>query len=139
MMNNEDRDMLQIAQNRALRCLTGGNIYTSIKWMLECTGLLSVQQSIISNVLIFIYKLLNGLLPHYMKSNLKMVSKVHNYKTRSSTNIFLPHITTTRAKNHIFFKGIQLYNSLPRDIKSSKSIGEFKSSSKKYILKNYNL
>jgi hypothetical protein len=39
--------------------------------------------------------------------------------TRSSTNLRLPHFLTETAQNTIFYKGLNIYNALPPQLKFS--------------------
>ncbi len=126
MINSSELDSLQVIQNKALRCITKSHIYTKISSMLEVTQLFSVKQSIVFNVLIFIFKLQNGLLPSYLQKNYKMVSEVHNYNTRARNNFHVKRTKTIRTRKQLFINGLELYNGLPANIKNAKNLKQFK-------------
>ncbi len=137
MMNKTDLNDLQVAQNKALRCITRSDYYTKISHMLEVTSLLSVQQITILNTFVFIYKVNNNLLPKHLKNNLTLVSEVHNYGTRQQANFFIKRTNTTKGKNQIFIKGIKIYNEIPKEIKDSKNLIIFKKKCIDYVKQNW--
>lgn len=128
LMNNSEMDILQKKQNKALRIILGCHKRTSRIDMLEATNLLSVRQTVTFNTMLFIYKMLNQLLPSHLLSNCKFVSDVHEHNTRSNSrsNFYLDKVNTNYSQNSLFYKGLQLYNELPNDIKTSNSVTNFK-------------
>ena len=62
---------------------------------------------------------------------------IHNYNTRYSSNIVLPQFYRTKTQSTIFYKGINLWNDLPQDIKDLRYKGAFKNSLKLLFLNEY--
>ena len=62
---------------------------------------------------------------------------IHNYNTRYSNNIVLPQFYRTKTQSTIFYKGINLWNDLPQDIKDLRFRGAFKNSLKFLFLNEY--
>lgn len=68
--NKEEIAQMQIIQNRAMRLILNVEFLTPIDFMLRALNWLSISQMIKFNVLIYIHKMLNGLLPKYLCDNL---------------------------------------------------------------------
>jgi hypothetical protein len=98
---------------------------------LYSTDFLSIKQQFKYESILLIYRMSHGLL----KSGFQFVTNfaVTGRITRSSTNLRLPHFLTASAQNTIFYKGLDLYNALPPQLKSS-LIAYFKRGLKLYIL-----
>ena len=59
-------------------------------------------------------KLLNKLTSH---------SDRHNYATRNRNYLELPRCSMEKSRNCIHYTGVKIWNDLPNDIKSVKSVG----------------
>ena len=60
--------------------------------------------------------------------------EIHNYETRTKTNIHLHHSNTTSGLRTIKHKAAVLWNELPPSIQNIKSISNFKIKIKMYLL-----
>lgn len=98
LMNNSEIDVLQKKQNKALRTIIGCNKFTSRLDMLKSTNLLSVRQTVTHNTMVFIYKMLNDLLPKHLLNNCTFVRDIHNHNTRSRNNFYLNMSNTNYSK-----------------------------------------
>lgn len=119
-------DRLQKLQNRAMRAVLKCMKLTPISFMLEALDWLSVKQRVYATTLTFIYKLQRGLLPRYLSEMVTFNGEKHNYRTRSRDDF---HVTVTRTSkewNSLFHRGLVLFNSLPRDLKSEENEKSFK-------------
>ena len=94
--------------------------------------LLNIDQSVKVHVRnlwylqIEIYKSLHQLNPEFMRD--MFVTKQSRYSLRSGNNLILPSTKTVRhGLNSIIFRGSLLWCSLPKSVKSSNSLAEFKS------------
>lgn len=94
--------------------------------MLKSTNLLSVNQTITYNTMVFIYKMLNNLLPKHLLDKCTFVRDIHNHDTRSRNNFYLHMSSTNFGQNSLFYKGLQQYNELPEYVKTSNSLPQFK-------------
>lgn len=133
MLNNTQINDLQIKQNKALRNILNCNIYTRVKFMLDCANILSVRQSVMLNVFLFIYKLLNNMLPKHLFDSCTFVSDIHNYATRGQHNFYIQRTSTNFGENQLFIKGLKLYNDLPIDVKNSQNLNVFKKKCISYV------
>ena len=74
---------LQRIQNRAMRIILKYNRYISIVFMLNMLQWLSVKQRILVNVLSFVFKIKNDLLPSYLKKYIRYVGEAQPYHLRN--------------------------------------------------------
>lgn len=84
--NREEIERMQKIQNRAMRLVLNCEYRTHREWMLKTLNWLSIDQMIKFNVLIYIYKMINGLLPKYLSDNLIFTRDAHTRNTRQRTN-----------------------------------------------------
>ena len=123
-------------ENQALRTILKCNRYTSIKYMLEQTELLSVRQTIFTNTMIVIYKIKHGLWPHHLLEDITFVQDIHNYETRNRGNFYVDTVNTSYGQNNLFHKGLIEYNQLPDDIKNSETLLSFKRKCRGYCIEH---
>lgn len=134
LLNNTEISNMQKKQNQALRTILKCSRYTSIRYMLESTGLLSVKQTIFVNAMTVIYKIKNGLLPPHLLEECTFVEDIHNYDTRSRGNFYVTTVTTNYSQNNLFHKGLIEFNKLPVELKNSESLVSFKNKCRKYAV-----
>ena len=88
------------------------------------------------NTLLFMYKFNKGILPsaflHMFQSN----SSLHPYPTRQINNLRQPFSRSILVSHSIRFIGVQEWNSLDNNIKSSSTITRFKFLLKQSVFKN---
>lgn len=77
----------QLLQNRGMRIILQCNKYTPIAQMHDTLKWTSVRSRITRQLLIFIYKILNNLLPSYFSDFIIRNDQIHNYSTRNA-NLF---------------------------------------------------
>ena len=81
-------------------------------------------------------KFSNNQLPISSKNIFRTNEEVHNHNTRSNEKLHNPCVKTNLRKLSINFKGVDVYNSLPSDLKNIQYILAFKRKLKNYILTN---
>ena len=81
-------------------------------------------------------KFSNNQLPISSKNIFRTNEEVHNHNTRSNKKLHKPYVKTNLRKLSISFKGVDVYNSLPSDLKNTQYISTFKRKIKNYILTN---
>lgn len=126
LLNNTEISLLQRTQNKALRTIVGCDRYTSVKFMLDRTQLLSIKQSIYVDVMTTIYKIKNNLFPKHLLNQLVFVENIHNYETRSRGNFYVRLAPNSFSQNNLFHKGLIDYNTLPNELKSCDTLRLFK-------------
>ena len=117
---------LQKLQNRAARVITSSSydvdvdsLFHNLSWK-ELHSQRQIQKAFM------VFKSLNGLVPEYLTS--KFVTRnVSNYALRDSANkLVVPFPRTNYLKNSFSFIGATLWNSLPYNIRESRSLNQFK-------------
>lgn len=126
LCTENDIQRLQKMQNKAMRVILYCDKRTHIRTMLDALQWMSVKQRIYLHSMIFIYKLVNNMLPNYLNEGLILSSEMHNYNNRDKTNFRLPLLKKTCSQNCLYYKGIKFFNELPLEIKKSNSIKTFR-------------
>ena len=103
--------------------------------LLKKLNWLNMKNRRIKHGLTMIYKILNGLAPHYLSDNFTLTSEIHNVNTRNASNsIWInKNITSKIHRKSYSFYMARIYNSLPENIQKSVSVNAFKLSITKYI------
>lgn len=117
---------LQKLQNRGMRIILKCSKYTSITLMLNTLQWMSVYERLYLNAMIFIFKILNNLLPTYFEEFLVYNSQIHSYQTRTNANFYLPKFNLSRSMKSLFYKGLKDFNKLPDAMRNSSSVPDFK-------------
>ena len=73
------------------------------------------------------FKILNGQTPDYLSNKFIFRNDTTNYRLRNSEmRLALPQPRTDYVRKSFSYSGAALWNSLPADIRVSKTLGEFK-------------
>lgn len=132
-LNKQQILTLQKVQNRGMRAILGCGRYAPINTMLSVLNLMNIEQRIIYNTLIFIFKMKYGMMPPYLTNKLNYVIDFHSYKTRATVNNdFYVKIEYVKS-NTILGKGLIWFNDLPCEIKECRNMYIFKRLCTEYI------
>ena len=126
ILNKSELCILQKLQNRAMRLILQCNRRTHIKLMLNTLSFMSVKQRILYNTIMFVFKIRAKMLPNYLYSRVTYVRDKHGYQTRQTDDFYVHFRKTNFSQNNLFFKGLNLFNSLPAQIKEVENIGLFR-------------
>lgn len=85
-----------------------------------------MKERIIFNVLTIIFKLTRNLLPDYLTNILTRGRNIHHHGTRRVDDLRVAPFTMASTQKSIYYRGIRIYNSLPADIKTVRTMTEFK-------------
>ena len=83
------------------------------------------------------YKYCNTLLPSTVKLLFKTNSENHSYITRFAINFNIPNKKPEFGKKSISYQGVKIWNNIPKNIKNSGIINNFKDTYKKVLVCNY--
>lgn len=137
-MNNEtDLKRLQLLQNKAMRLILKCSRRTHIQDMLKTLNFQSVKQRVYFNTLLMIYKIKNKLLPEYLTTLVTYNSQVHDRCLRRRSHFRLPAFKKSGNQQSVFFRGLDLFNRLPDEVRRSRNIFDFKKKCSKYIQENF--
>ena len=132
-MGETQLGMLQKAQNRAMRVILHCDRYTKIEHMLQALQFMNIKQRLYYNVCVFIYKIMNNLLPVTLRNKFAIVGSENQRVTRQAGNIVLEIRKTKSAQKSVFYEGVKMYNSLPADIRKCEGLMTYKRELKDYI------
>lgn len=76
--------------------------------------------------MVFIFKIVNGLLPDYLNKFVVFSRDIHSYPTRNRDNFYIKRTNKKRAMNFLFFKGLKEYDDLPPNAKHALNTISFK-------------
>jgi len=107
--------------------------YTKTEYVLQALQFMSVKQRLYHSVCIFIYKILNNMLPVSLRNKIEIESESQR-QTRQAGNIVLGLRKIRNAQKSVFYEGVKLYNSLPFRIKQCDRLKIFKRELKEYML-----
>lgn len=124
--NQEDQNKLQLLQNRAMRVILKCERSTPIANMLQSLRWLSVVQRLKYNALIMVFKIKQNLYPAYLQHNVEYITN-ERYQLRNDGDFRLPLYRRAHTQNNLFYKGLQLYNNLPTQVKNLQNLNSFKS------------
>jgi len=95
---------------------------------------MTIKQRLYYNVRIFIYKILNNMLPVLLRNKFVIAGKENQRSTRQTGDIVLEFRKTKSAQKSVFYEGVKMYNSLPTSIKQNERLGTFKRELRDYTL-----
>lgn len=132
-LNNNELQVLQKLQNKAMRVILQCTRYTPINNMLQILNFMNVRQRILLRTLQYVYKIKNFTLPNYLCNKVMYVGDIHDYETRGRNDLYVERHHSLIAGKSLFCKGFKEYNNLPSGIKNSKSFKQFTCSCVTYI------
>ena len=124
---------LQVIQNRAARIVTGKTWWTPTRRLLKDCGWLSIKQLIFYQTAVQVHKILKSGRPLFFKHRM---TTSHPVRTRQATSGSIWRGGEEDAGGTFTSRGAQVYNSLPTDIRNSRTLGTFKFKLKKWVINN---
>ena len=129
---------LQVLQNRAARCVTGLSWFTSTRKLLSHCNWLSIRQLVFYHTVLSTYKVLDSQKPLYLSSKLV---RDHPYRTRLASSGGLRYkeghgVDSSLTHKSFINRAIRDFNSIPADLKTTKTLNNFKKKLKIWIKSN---
>ena len=127
-------DKLQRVQNAAARLLCGIGKYDHISATLKSLHWLPVKQRIEFKISVLVYKCLNEVAPQYLCKLLHFYAKDRDLRSADDKTLLETPLVRTKFGERAFcYYAPKIWNSLPKDIRSSKSIDTFKKKVKSHL------
>ena len=127
---------LQYVQNSAARLLTGTRKYNSITPILRELHWIPVAERIHFKILLLTFKSLNGMAPFYLRELLSPYILSRTLRSSSKSSLVIPRCNLkTYGQRAFSYTAPVLWNSLPEDMRSCKSLTTFKTKLKTFLLK----
>jgi len=127
---------LSVLQKRAVRVICGANNYyrDHTKPMFQKYKLLNIYDIITYKSMCFMYKVKYNLLPINLQCMFDSTEDRHNHNTRQVGNFAIKSCRTVKKSLCLSIKGPKIWNTLPQNIKSSRTLNTFKKTYKVYLL-----
>ena len=120
------RKTLDKLQNRAIHIIANSGYDMFVGPLLRQLQLPSISDMIMQESASMVYKALNAEAPLYLTEQLTRVSDI-TIRTLRSSNLSLrpPRLKSSHGQNWFAYRGSSIWNSLPSEIKSSRTVGSF--------------
>lgn len=123
---------IQTIQNQAIRIATCSLFRANARSLLHDNNILTIKELIDYNLGIFMYKTITNQLPH-LSTSIFMLTNSNTTRFALNNNFILPKVRTNYGKQTFYFSGIAFWNTLPLNIKASRTLNEIKNKLKKHI------
>ena len=124
---------LFMIQKKIVKIMTFKNYSEQSRPLFVALKILNIYELNTYQMSLFMYSYFNGNLPSYFCNYYRLNEKIHSHNTRTSSNIYIDYKRTNYGKFSLKFRGPQIWNNLPKDLKTQKSYRLFKKSTKDYI------
>ena len=124
---------LVTSQKRVIRTIKGARRYEHTNSIFLDLNILKLEDVNIYCCAIYVYKSLNNITEN--KYFTYRVNEFHSL--RNADLLRLPAVRSTQSKRYINYHGVEIWNSLPPNIRNKTSIQSFKIALKKYLLNRY--
>ena len=132
------QNKIQKVQNLCLRLIFNVKKKTVVDYdeLRRELNMLDMNQRRILHSLCLLFKILNDTGPVYLRDLFTLHEEVHVRETRTSNrNIYLPNTPISSIHNRSFkYYAARIWNELPNDVQSSKTVDTFKRKVKKMLL-----
>jgi hypothetical protein len=130
-------DKLNRIQKKALCIITKSKWNAHTTPLFRSKNILKICDINSLQVGCFVYKATHNILPPSFCNYFMLNSDVHDHYTRKSSDIHSLESRTSIRQYNVRLYGIKIWNSIPTDIKQSKSIHIFKRKYKYFLLFQY--
>ena len=79
------------------------------------------------------YSYFNHNLLNYLTSYFTLNKEIHSHNTRSASNVYIDYRRTNYGKFSLKFRGAQIWNELPKELRILQSYNSFKKLTKDYV------
>ena len=126
-----------LLQKKALRIVTHSPYRASTEPLFSNLKTLKINEIHTLQTGSFMFKYSHKLLPRTFHETFHQNSSIHSYPTRRSNDYHLENPKTTIAQRSVKHHGPDIWNSLPAQLKSIKSLKTFKVHLKSHLLSEY--
>ena len=123
-------------QKKAIRLIANSDWNAHTAPLFRDFNVLTVHQINRLQVASFMFKVFYKLLPQYFNDMFISNSLVHNYNTRQCDDFHVPYHRLVLASNSIRVYGVNVWNSIPRDLRNTTSLKLFRTMYKLYLTNN---
>ena len=125
-------DQLYVLQKRALKYVL------NVHWRHSTEELFrnefnSLPYLMNYELLLLIFKITHNLIKHNF--DIKKLKSVHSHNTRRKSNFDIKFFSSYQLSNNVLYKGLNIYNKLPENVKNINCISKFKKALQDYLPK----
>ena len=117
-------------QKKIIRIITNSDYFAHTQPLFKTSNILKIYDINRLQIAIYMFKLLR-------RSNNTTLLPLHNYPTRTHTDLRLPLHTLTLYQHSLSYLGPKTWNALPNHIKTLPTLISFKKQLKKHIISQY--
>ena len=128
---------LNILQKKAIRIISGAPPLSHSSHLFLNLNILKFPDINVTQQLTFVYSALHSILPNHLTNMFVFNNSIHNYCTRSRTDIYIPNHSTNYFQHNIRYSGPSLYNKLPPPMLKTTSVKSFSKKIKKHLISKY--
>ena len=125
---------LYVLQKKIIRIIHGVRPRTHTDPLYKALHILNFDQIRVYSIALFMYKLMNHMLPSVFENMFIKTSDVHNYSTRQADMLYVQYASIKRTQRTIKHHGTKLWNSLCNSIHTECAISTYKQKLKAFLL-----
>ena len=129
---------LTLLQKKCIRIICRVGYLAHTDALFKSLRLLKLEDIYNLSCIKFVFQCYNNTNYSIFKNRLRLNSSFHGYETRSRNLLRKPSVRLHQFTNSFLYNGIDIWNSLPNEIKTSKTLVSLKSKYKKEQLSKYN-
>ena len=133
----EDLRRLQVLQNKVCRLKTGLPYDTPTSTLIKASNELSVHQYVAFSTLLLVHKIVQNKKPKYLAEKLKLkVPQNGQIFPHRKINTISTIETLSISRGAFVYRGSQLFNNLPQDLRCTDNHKIFKKKTKEWVKEN---
>ena len=105
-------------QKKLVRIMTFSKYQDKSKPLFQSLKILDIHELNMYLISLCMYLYLNNILPKYFNDYFTLNKDIHSHDTRSASNIFIDYKRTNYGKFSLKYRGAQIWNNLPIELKS---------------------
>ena len=122
-------------QKRALRTISNSSYLCPTKPLFKKYKVLNIFDMYTKEAAMFMYKYKCNMLPRSFDGYFTTNQEIHRYNTRNKGDFNIPKRNS--KFDSVFVSGPKIWNGLPNNMKKAKSLSQFKTTFKYYLLTSY--
>ena len=119
---------LFIIQKKIVRIITFSKYRYESKPLFLSLNILNIYELNTYLIALFMFSYFQRNLPNYFNNYFRLNEMIHSHNTRSASNIHIDFKRTNYGKFSLKYRGAQIWNEIPNNLKSTNSYHAFKRS-----------
>ena len=128
--------LLFIIQKKIVRIITFSKYRYESKPLFLSLNILNIYKLNTYLIALFMFSYFQRNLPNYFNNYFRLNEMIHSHNTRSASNIHIDFKRTNYGKFSLKYRGAQIWNEIPNNLKSTNSYHACERSIFDYVIKN---